>query len=147
VAAAASALVSISGEQEIVVSETMGRRLSDPQTQVVADAAAVLARIAKGTNNDKTRQEIVAAFAKNLSGRLAGGDELSGRVAGAECKRIWVRALGDIGPAAKTVAPLLGKMVADPAVSKEVADAWQKILPGTPLPTPKIGDDMELRTE
>ncbi|MFC1462869.1 HEAT repeat domain-containing protein, partial [Verrucomicrobiota bacterium] len=145
--AAASALVSIAAAEEQAVSDAMIKGLSDPRVNVVTDAAAILARIAQETEDDRTRQRIVKALAGNLSGRSAGGDELSGRATGGEFKRALLQALGQIGPAAKSAVPALEKLGADPVVSKDVLDAWQKIVPGKPMPKPKVDEELELELD
>jgi hypothetical protein len=55
-----------------------------------------------------------------------------------------LRALGAIGPAAKSAAPVLKKALDDTLLGGVAADAWRRIMPGQPLPKPELDAGVEL---
>ena len=143
IAAAAAALPAIDAKQEPAVASALIGHLSGSATNVFAECSMMLAGLAAGTKQEAIRQAVVSALSKDLKESL-GGDALLAEEKGRAMKVSLLRALGEIGPAAKSAALLLKRAFGTQGVGDEAAAAWRKILPDQPMPKPKMDVDVDL---
>jgi hypothetical protein len=71
------------------------------------------------------------------AGLSAGDRERSGKIC-------LLRALGRIGPGAKSAMPVLKRALGHTDLADEAAAAWQKILPDLPIPKPEMAAELDL---
>jgi hypothetical protein len=71
------------------------------------------------------------------AGLSAGDRERSGKIC-------LLRALGRIGPGAKSAMPVLKRALGHTDLADETVAAWQKILPDLPIPKPEMATELDL---
>lgn len=143
VAAAASALAAVDETREPLVVSVLTERLSGSDTNVSAECAMALAGLFPKAKREATRQAIVTVLSKELRTRM-GTDGLMAENKDRVVTAGLLRALGAIGPEAKSATPVLRKALDDTSLGEAAADAWRRVMPGQPLPKPELDVSVEL---
>jgi hypothetical protein len=142
-AAAASALAAVDETREPLVVSALAERLSGSDANVAVECAMALAGLFADAKRDTTRQDIVGVLSKELRTRMGTSGLMAKNMDRAVAAGL-LRALGAIGPAAKSAAPVLKKALDDTLLGGVAADAWRRIMPGQPLPKPELDAGVEL---